>query len=87
MVYGNNELDMKTENTITELETPEDGLVLEPNRLYLGRTFEFTETKSMFQRWKDDLRLEDLVCLLMSQFSTNPPLCGRLNKSPGCYVK
>ena len=50
MVYGNNELEMKTENTITELETPEDGLVLEPNRLYIGRTFDFTETKSMFQR-------------------------------------
>jgi dCTP deaminase len=46
MVYDNYELDMKKENTATKLIIPEDGLLLEPHKLYLGRTLEFTETKS-----------------------------------------
>ncbi|MDC7127008.1 MAG: dCTP deaminase [Spirochaetales bacterium] len=45
MVYDKNELDMKVKNNITEFVIPEEGLVLEPNKLYLGRTVEFTETK------------------------------------------
>ena len=43
-VYDNHELDMRTENTSREVEIPEDGLLLEPHRLYLGRTVEYTAT-------------------------------------------
>jgi dCTP deaminase len=44
MVYGDACLDMKTPPTTQRLEIPADGLVLEPGRLYLGRTHEYTET-------------------------------------------
>lgn len=37
-------LDMKKPNKAHRLEIPEHGLVLQPNRLYLGRTVEFTKT-------------------------------------------
>ena len=37
-------LDMKKPNIAHRLEIPEHGLVLQPNRLYLGRTVEFTKT-------------------------------------------
>jgi dCTP deaminase len=46
MVYDHHELDMKKENTASKLIIPEEGLLLEPHKLYLGRTLEFTETKS-----------------------------------------
>lgn len=46
MVYDHYELDMKRENKATKLIIPEEGLLLEPNKLYLGRTLEFTETKT-----------------------------------------
>ena len=38
-------LDMKQPNEIERLEIPEEGLVLEPQKLYLGRTIEHTETR------------------------------------------
>lgn len=44
LVYDNDVLDMKSANPTTKLLIPEDGLVLEPNKLYLGRTNEFTKT-------------------------------------------
>ncbi len=44
LVYDNALLDMKKPNPATKLIIPEEGLVLEPNRLYLGRTNEFTKT-------------------------------------------
>ncbi|MDC1068561.1 dCTP deaminase [Candidatus Kapabacteria bacterium] len=44
LVYDNNILDMKAENTATELIIPEEGLLLEKDKLYLGRTVEYTET-------------------------------------------
>lgn len=44
MVYDNHRLDMKRENTAHTIEIPESGLLLEPNRLYLGRTAEYTRT-------------------------------------------
>jgi dCTP deaminase len=44
-VYRNNQLDMRVENYSDELAIPEDGLLLEPHRLYLGRTVEYTETE------------------------------------------
>jgi dCTP deaminase len=43
-VYQNKTLDMRVENCSDELEIPEDGLLLEPHTLYLGRTVEHTET-------------------------------------------
>lgn len=44
LVYDNYELDMKKQNTASKIEIPEEGLLLEPNKLYLGRTNEFTAT-------------------------------------------
>lgn len=45
LVYKNPSLlDMKTKNEATSIIIPNDGLILEPNRLYLGRTKEYTET-------------------------------------------
>ena len=44
MVYKKNELDMKTPNAVQSLTIPEEGLLLETNKLYLGRTIEYTKT-------------------------------------------
>ena len=44
MVYEKNELDMKTPNAVQSLTIPEEGLLLETNKLYLGRTIEYTKT-------------------------------------------
>lgn len=45
MVYDNDQLDMKQPNPATSLVIPEDGLLLEKNKLYLGRTIEHTRTE------------------------------------------
>jgi dCTP deaminase len=45
MVYTDEILDMKRLLNTKELEIPENGLVLVPGKLYLGRTFEHTTTK------------------------------------------
>lgn len=47
LVYDNKELDMKTKNTASELIIPEEGLLLETNKLYLGRTVEHTRTENL----------------------------------------
>lgn len=44
LVYENDILDMKQENKAKQMVIPPEGLVLEPNRLYLGRTLEYTKT-------------------------------------------
>ena len=44
LVYEQDELDMKKPNPTKQIVIPEEGLLLEPNRLYLGRTNEFTKT-------------------------------------------
>ena len=44
LVYDHTVLDMKTPNPASHIEIPEEGLLLEPNRLYLGRTNEYTVT-------------------------------------------
>lgn len=44
LVYTEDVLDMKKENGFERITIPEEGLVLEPNRLYLGRTMEYTRT-------------------------------------------
>ena len=38
---------MKKENEYERIMIPHDGFLLEPNRLYLGRTIEYTETKTL----------------------------------------
>lgn len=45
LVYEKNELDMKKVNPVERLTIPPEGLLLEPGRLYLGRTEEFTRTE------------------------------------------
>ncbi len=47
LVYEEDVLDMKKQNKVKAITIPEDGLLLEPNKLYLGRTVEFTETKNL----------------------------------------
>lgn len=44
LVYKNYELDMRTPNETERILIPEEGLLLEPRKLYLGRTNEFTHT-------------------------------------------
>lgn len=44
LVYENDVLDMSIENPSRKIVIPEDGLLLEPHRLYLGRTVEYTAT-------------------------------------------
>lgn len=44
LVYEQDELDMKKPNPTKRIVIPQEGLLLEPNRLYLGRTNEFTKT-------------------------------------------
>ncbi|MDP7305705.1 MAG: dCTP deaminase, partial [Pirellulaceae bacterium] len=43
MVYEEVVLDMRQANRVRRMTIPEDGLVLSPNQLYLGRTAEFTD--------------------------------------------
>ncbi|WP_290770869.1 dCTP deaminase [Anaerofustis sp.] len=45
LVYDDYVLDMKKENKASKIIIPEEGLILEPNKLYLGRTNEFTKTE------------------------------------------
>ena len=44
LVYEDSTLDMKKENRARSLTIPADGLVLEPGKLYLARTVEYTKT-------------------------------------------
>ncbi len=47
LVYDTPVLDMKKSNPTQALSIPEEGLVLETNKLYLGRTLEHTETQNL----------------------------------------
>jgi len=42
--YTDRELDAKKHNKVNHFEIPEEGIVLEPNTLYLGVTHEYTES-------------------------------------------
>ncbi|GAB6087762.1 dCTP deaminase [Alkaliphilus crotonatoxidans] len=44
LVYDNKCLDMKCENKASKLIIPDEGLILQTGRLYLGRTLEYTKT-------------------------------------------
>lgn len=46
LIYKSDTLDMKEPLETERLQIPDTGLVLEPGRLYLGRTHEFTKTNS-----------------------------------------
>lgn len=45
LVYDEDVLDMKKHNKTKKITIPEEGLVLEPGKLYLGRTVEYTKTE------------------------------------------
>lgn len=47
LVYEEIVLDMKRPSRYRRIVIPEEGLVLQPNQLYLGRTIEFTETHNL----------------------------------------
>ncbi len=47
LVYSDPVLDMKKPNAYERIRIPEEGLVLEPNKLYLGRTMEYTATEGL----------------------------------------
>lgn len=47
LVYDSPILDMKKPNSASKLIIPEDGLLLETGKLYLGRTLEYTETNNL----------------------------------------
>lgn len=44
LVYDEKELDMKKDHKTKEVILPDSGMLLEPGKLYLGRTIEFTKT-------------------------------------------
>ncbi len=44
LVYDNDVLECKKENTTRKITIPEEGYILRPGELYLGRTEEYTET-------------------------------------------
>jgi len=47
LVYEDHVLDMKKENKAKKIIIPEDGLILDPGKLYLGRTIEYTKTDKL----------------------------------------
>jgi len=47
IIYTDSKLDMKKDNPYQQIRIPAEGLLLEPNRLYLGRTVEYTETNNL----------------------------------------
>ena len=46
-VYEEDIIDLKKEYKTKKIVIPEDGLILEPNKLYVGRTQEYTETYNL----------------------------------------
>ena len=47
LVYQDQQLDMKRKNLTETVSIPTDGLLLKANKLYLGRTQEYTETRNL----------------------------------------
>lgn len=45
LVYEDEILDMKKDHAVKKIIIPKEGLLLEPHKLYLGRTNEFTKTE------------------------------------------
>ncbi len=47
LLYTEDILDVKKENSFRIITIPDEGMILEPNRLYLGRTYEKTKTSNL----------------------------------------
>ncbi len=47
LVYDEAMLDMKKDHAVKKIIIPEDGLLLEQGKLYLGRTCEYTKTNNL----------------------------------------
>ncbi len=47
MTYTHTELDMASKNETVKIHIPPEGYLLQPNKLYLGRTVEYTETQRL----------------------------------------
>jgi len=47
LVYENDVLEMDKNNPTSKLMIPKEGLLLEKDKLYLGRTMEYTETNNL----------------------------------------
>ena len=47
LLYKDSILDMKKDNRVDRIIIPSSGLILNPNRLYLGRTVDYTQTKNL----------------------------------------
>ncbi len=47
LVYNEQVLDMKQRNTVSSIIIPNEGYVLQPGKLYLGRTIEYTKTNAL----------------------------------------
>ncbi len=47
LVYEEIVLDMKRANRFRRITIPQEGLLLQPSQLYLGRTMEYTETRNL----------------------------------------
>jgi len=47
LVYKNHELDMAQPNEFERSTIPSEGLLLQPGKLYLGRTLEYTATENL----------------------------------------
>lgn len=47
LVYTEPVLDMKKRNNVASVIIPQEGYVLEPGKLYLGRTIEYTKTNNL----------------------------------------
>ena len=47
IIYNESPLDMKKNNSTKKIIIPDNGLILEPNKLYLGRRVEYTKTYNL----------------------------------------
>lgn len=47
LVYTNDQLDMKQPNPTEKIIVDDEGLLVKPGKLYLGRTLEYTETRNL----------------------------------------
>lgn len=47
LIYEDDQLDMKKLHETREIIIPEEGIILEPHRLYLGKTIEYTRTENL----------------------------------------
>lgn len=61
-VYDEDNLDIKKQMRTKNIKIPKDGLVLEPNKLYLGRTNEYTKTTGFVPVLEG---LDEIACLGM----------------------